>query len=359
MSLFVSIKKKLGSFHLDVSFEADGGILGILGSSGCGKSMTLKCIAGIETPDEGVIRLDGRVLFDSKQRINLPPQKRKVGYLFQNYALFPNMTVRQNIAAGVSKDKKDRDSFLEGKIRSLYLEGMENKYPHQLSGGQQQRVALARILASEPELILLDEPFSALDSYLRWQLEQELVNTLEGFSGGALFVSHSRDEVYRICQKVCVINEGRSEAVLPVRTLFEDPSTLSAALLSGCKNYTRIHPLSENAVFAEDWGVPLTVARNADPSFVYAGVRAHFIRLVPEPGPDTFPCVVTRVVQDVFSTIVMLRPCSAPEEGPTSSYSAIRAELSKEAWAELCPSGKEPAVLSVQIAPRDILLLKA
>ena len=321
--------------------------------------MTLKCIAGIETPDEGVIRLGDRVLFDSKQRINLPPQKRKVGYLFQNYALFPNMTVRQNIAAGVPKDKKDRDSFLEGKIRALYLEGMENKYPHQLSGGQQQRVALARILASEPELILLDEPFSALDSYLRWQLEQELVSTLEGFSGGALFVSHSRDEVYRICQQVCVINGGRSETVLPVRTLFEDPSTLSAALLSGCKNFTRIHPLSENTVFAEDWGVPLTVSHHTDPSFVYAGVRAHFVRLTADPGPNTIPCAVTRVVQDVFSTIVMLRPCSAPEAGPNSSYSAIRAELSKEAWAELCPCGQVPEVLSVQIAPRDILLLRA
>ena len=150
MNLSVDIHKDLGTFKLDVSFETDSGqITGLLGASGCGKSMTLRCIAGIEKPDRGRIVLDDRVLFDSEQHIDLPPQKRRVGYLFQNYALFPNMTVAQNIAVGV-RDKKVRQETVERLVRTLYLDGQEKKYPRQLSGGQQQRVALARILASAP-----------------------------------------------------------------------------------------------------------------------------------------------------------------------------------------------------------------
>ena len=158
MRLSVDIHKDFGPFRLDAAFETDSGaVTGVLGASGCGKSVTLKCIAGIETPDEGHIELDGEVLFDSAARINLSPQKRRVGYLFQNYALFPNMTVEQNIAAGV-RDKAGRKETAERLIHAFYLEGNEHKYPRQLSGGQQQRVALARILANEPRALLLDVP---------------------------------------------------------------------------------------------------------------------------------------------------------------------------------------------------------
>ena len=171
MRLSVDIHKDFGPFRLDAAFTTDSGaVTGLLGASGCGKSVTLRCIAGIETPDEGHIELDGEVLFDSAAHINLSPQRRRVGYLFQNYALFPNMTVEQNIAAGV-RDKAGRKETAERLIHAFYLEGNEHKYPRQLSGGQQQRVALARILANEPRALLLDEPFSALDSYLKWQVE--------------------------------------------------------------------------------------------------------------------------------------------------------------------------------------------
>ena len=139
MSLFVDIEKDLGSFHLKVSLETDGGITGLLGASGCGKSMTLRCIAGVETPARGRIVLDGRTLFDSEQRINLPPQQRGVGYLFQSYALFPTMTVRQNLLAGLhrEKDKARKQTLYRQAVELLGLAGLEQRRPAELSGGQQ------------------------------------------------------------------------------------------------------------------------------------------------------------------------------------------------------------------------------
>jgi len=170
MSLYVDIKKSLNGFKLDVNFEAGKQTTGLLGASGCGKSMTLKCIAGIEKPDSGVIMLNDKILFDSTKKINIPPQERNTGYLFQNYALFPNMTTLQNISIGLKLPKHERDKIVKEKITKFGLSGLENRYPNQLSGGQQQRVALARILAKEPDILMLDEPFSALDSFLKWQL---------------------------------------------------------------------------------------------------------------------------------------------------------------------------------------------
>ena len=159
MSLIVDIHRALGSFTLDVSFEAENGVTCLLGASGCGKSFTLKCIAGIEKPDSGHIELDGVVLFDSEKHINLPPQKRQVGYLFQNYALFPNMTVRQNILCGLHREKnrEEKERKLGEMLKLMQLEGLENHRPSQLSGGQQQRVALARILVNEPRMLMLGQ----------------------------------------------------------------------------------------------------------------------------------------------------------------------------------------------------------
>ena len=352
MSLQVDIRKQLGKFRLEVSFEAPPGeVMGLLGASGCGKSMTLKCIAGIETPDEGRIVLDGRVLFDSKDKINLPPQKRQVGYLFQNYALFPNMTVEKNIAAGVhEKDKARRAERVSSMIRALYLEGLEKKLPRQLSGGQQQRVALARILASAPQVLLLDEPFSALDSYLKWQVELELMDLLSRFEGAVCFVTHSRDEVYRLCKSVCVLDNGRSEPRQGVHELFDAPATLSACLLSGCKNVSRAKPLPDGRVEAIDWGVTLTPAHPAVRSITHVGVRSHFLHPVPGPGENTIPCTVIQVVEDVFSTVVL---CATP--GGKDGLARLRLELPKEDWAAL----SNPQALHLRVDPSQVLLLTA
>ena len=318
-------------FHLDVSFESGRETLALLGASGSGKSIALKCIAGIETPDAGRIVLDGRVLFDSENKINLSPQERRVGYLFQHYALFPNMTVAENIAAGVRiKDKTQRQAAVVAKISAMHLDGLGNKRPGQLSCGQQQRVALARILASEPDLLLLDEPFSALDDYLRWQLELELADTLSRFGRTAVFVSHNRDEVYRLCDSVCVMNQGRSEPRHPVKDLFAAPATLAACLLTGCKNFSRIRRLDGNSIDAIDWGGTFKTAAAAQDQQDWLGVRAHYIKSAAGPGENNLLCKVDRVIDSVFSTIVILQ---APGTG--SDFSRIRMELGKDEWAAL------------------------
>lgn len=350
MSLLVDIRKNFGRFQLNVSFEAPGGdITGLLGASGCGKSVTLKCIAGIETPDEGKIVLDGRVLFDSDKRVNLSPQKRRVGYLFQNYALFPNMTVAQNIAAGVRGQKStQREAIVRRMVRSFHLDEVEGKYPRQLSGGQQQRAALARILASEPETLLLDEPFSALDSYLKWQVELELADLLSSFRGPVLFVTHDRDEIHRSCKQVCVLDRGKSQPLQSVRRLFEQPSTLSACLLSGCKNISRARALPNGRVEVVDWGAELACTAPLPDGLAYVGVRAHYLRPADSPGPNRVPCRVERVVQEVFSTVVML---STPGGG--QGYSLLRIELPKAEWAAL----DSPDQLWLELPPEALLPL--
>lgn len=206
--LEVQIYKKLAEFDLDVSFQVDDNILGLMGASGSGKSMTLKCIAGIETPDQGRIVLNGRVLFDSEKKINVPIQKRNVGYMFQSYALFPNMNVYENISVGLRARKvKDVDIVVQKVMQQFRVFELASRYPKQLSGGQRQRVALARLMAYEPDVLLLDEPFSALDEDLKKDLLQELKSELQ-ISKPVIFVSHDKEEVNYLCDLKYKIKQG-------------------------------------------------------------------------------------------------------------------------------------------------------
>lgn len=347
MAISVKIRKRMGNFQLDVAFEAEREPLALLGASGCGKSVTLRCIAGVLTPDEGRIVLDGVTLFDSKRRINLPPQQRNVGYLFQQYALFPNMTVRKNIAAAVRQREK-RAEVTEEKIRQFRLESVADKKPGQISGGQQQRTALARILASNPKAILLDEPFSALDSYLQDQLETELAETLEQFPGTVLWVSHDRGEVFRNCRRVCVLDEGRSQGVFTLRELFHQPETEAAARLSGCQNFADAIP-GQGCVQLPQWGLTLQCDKPVEPTLRRVGIRArHVVPAVPG-QENAFSCEVVRVIQDVFTTVVLLRP-----EGAVSGAPLLRMELERDLWHKLA----DEKHLLVAIQPRDLLLLK-
>lgn len=373
MSLYVDIKKDLGGFVLKTKFEAEEGVTGILGASGCGKSMTLRCIAGIMKPDEGRIELDGTVFFDSERKINLKPQQRRVGLLFQNYALFPNMTVRQNLMTGLipyEKDRKKASEAVRSMMEKFYLTGLEKHKPSQLSGGQQQRVALARIFLSRPRILMLDEPFSALDGYLRWNLEMELSEVLREFGGSTLFVSHSREEIYRICDRVCVMDQGKSSPVIPVKQLFEAPKSRAAALLSGCKNFSRAHASGEKKVYAEDWGVELTYGQDAPgtdqaDTIRYIGVRSHYILPVPhkeaEGKNNMIRCELVKVVEDVFSIVIMLRPLTAkpPVSGMENQNNGqIRVEVTKEFWAEYCRLENPGKEMWIHMEEKDIMVLR-
>lgn len=343
MALSVDIEKSLGAFQLKVKFEAGDEVLALLGASGCGKSMTLKCIAGIEKPDKGRIVLDGRTLFDSEKRINLTPQQRRVGYLFQQYALFPNMTVRQNIAAGV-RGKKDKDAIVKDMIRAMSLEGTEHKRPAQLSGGQQQRVALARILVNEPELLLLDEPFSALDSHLRFRMEQEVRELIRRFGKSVLLVSHDRDEVFRLSNSIAIVCNGRIETIGPKKDVFRVPHTRNGAILTGCKNISPIRKLDERRVLALDWGMELELNEDAgDAEFV--GIRMHDI--CETGGKNVFSCDIIEEIENPFDFTIMLR-----KRGEENA-SCVGWELDKELWRKL-----KAQPVTVCLPPESILLLK-
>lgn len=223
MSLSVDIEKKLGAFHLRSQFEAPDETMALLGASGCGKSMTLKCIAGIVTPDRGRIVLGGRVLFDSEKKINLPPQQRRVGYLFQQYALFPNMSVEQNILCGIrSGDKAEKRHVLAEKIRMFRLEGLEKKHPAQLSGGQQQRVALARTLNQNPKIILADEPVASLDPITAKQVMQDFVRINKEYKISILLNIHHVDLALKYCDRVIGIRAGEIVFDGPASTITQE-----------------------------------------------------------------------------------------------------------------------------------------
>jgi len=322
MPLFVSIKKTFGTFSLAVDLEAgDGAATGILGASGSGKSLTLRCIAGIHAPDEGRIALDGQVLFDSRLKVNLPPQKRRVGYMFQSYALFPNMTVEQNIGAGAPGTKAEKKRLTADYIRRFYLEGLERRYPAQLSGGQGQRVALARMLASKPRIILMDEPLSSVDGHLRWQLEKGLQDILAGFEGPSLVVSHDCGELYRLCRRVVILDRGRVDSGGDKEDLYEKPATLAGARLIGCKNISRARKLSEHEVEAVDWHEVLTTAEPVRPDIQYVGVQARAFREVGEKTFNTIKCVIDKTVDNVNNEIILSKPAGArPPDDEASIY---------------------------------------
>ena len=290
-SLQVSIRKKLKGFKLGMEFHAGRGCLGILGPSGCGKSMTLKSIAGIVTPDAGRIALQyaageaagGRVLYDSSLKINERPQNRQVGYLFQSYALFPNMTVEENIRTGLKSRRMRRvltsagaQKRVQEMVERFGLQGLEKRYPAQLSGGQQQRAALARIMAYKPEVILLDEPFSAMDSHLREKLRLELAALLKEYDGISILVTHDRDEAYQLCDSMILMDQGRVLSSGKTRELFLNPRTCMAARLTGCKNISRIRRIGTCRIEALDWGgLVLSTSEPVGDEVTAVGIRAH------------------------------------------------------------------------------------
>ena len=353
--LCLNIFKPLSGFALDVGFDISPEVLGILGASGSGKSMTLRCIAGLETPTSGKIAVNGKVLFDSAEGINVPSKDRRIGFLFQNYALFPHLSVAQNVAFGLQHlSESEQELRVKEQLISVQMSGLENRYPHELSGGQQQRVALARAIAPSPDLLLLDEPFSALDTHLRSQLERELMQTLVNYRGITLFVSHNLEEVYRVCQNLLVLAQGRPIAFDTKENIFDRPGNFTVAQLTGCNNFSAAKPISVTAVEAIDWGCTLTVVEPIPKSLVSVGIRAHQLSFVS--GCDrenTFACWIASTVETPHRVTLYLKLHSPPND---SQDYHLQAEVFKEKWRAM---KSNPFPWYVQIEPIRLILMEA
>lgn len=313
MSLSVDIKKSFGSFTLDLAFEAGNETLGFLGASGCGKSLTLRCISGVETPDEGKIVVNGVTFFDKaankKPRVNLRPQERKTALLFQNYQLFPNLTVQENVGAGIGRHvpKDERERLIQDQLARFGLTPLAKRFPLQLSGGQQQRVALARMLAAQPGILMLDEPFSALDAHLKSGLEQDLLHLFSTYEGSILYVSHDIDEAFRFCDRIAVVSDGHLEEMDAKERIIYEPQTLATLQLSGCKNTTRAQFVDDHHAFLPDWNITVSSAKRLSPHVAWCGMRAKFIVAAEDASaPNTFRARIEQISDSRFERTLLV-----------------------------------------------------
>ena len=221
----------------DLNLEIqDRGFITLLGPSGCGKSTTLRMIAGLETPTEGRITIDGAVVFDAEKGINLPPVKRDIGFLFQNYALWPHMTVYQNIAFGLENlkwSKADIRTRVDELLALLKIEPFEKRYPSELSGGQQQRVAIARTLAPSPKVLFMDEPLSNLDAKLRQEMRTELKRLHSDTNSTFVYVTHDQLEAMTLSTQVCLMSNGLLQQYAPPLTVYNQPANQFVAEFVG------------------------------------------------------------------------------------------------------------------------------
>jgi molybdate transport system ATP-binding protein len=357
--LEVRIKKGLSEFRLDVAFSVNREILTILGPSGSGKTMTLQCIAGLIHPDEGWIKLNGRTLFDSARGINLPPQTRRVGFVFQNYALFHHLSVSQNIEFGIRhrarREAQDRVSYLLDKMN---IKKLGDRYPRQLSAGQQQRVAVARALAPEPELLLLDEPFSALDSLVRERLLLELQSVYSIYSGNALFVTHDLAEGYRLGSRIAVYEAGRIVQCDSKEKVVAAPASHTVARLVGFKNLLAgsvVEVKGSNVVVSvpELGGNLRAVVDKAESLLtndrVTIGIRPENVSLSNAPGENVFASTVDRVVEGVATT-----SCYCHVDAVATSRHYLMVMLSRPAASRI----REGHVCYLSLPPEHVVIVR-
>ncbi|MFZ7120807.1 MAG: sulfate/molybdate ABC transporter ATP-binding protein [Eubacteriaceae bacterium] len=353
MGLYVDIEKRLNNFSLKVKFHTETDMLGLLGASGSGKSMTLKCIAGLETPDKGRIIINNNILYDSKKNINIPIRKRKIGFLFQDYALFPHLTVRENIGFGIMGiTRNEKNEKIDKIIKSMRLDGLQEHYPCELSGGQQQRIALARALILEPNVLLLDEPLSALDNYLRLNILAQLEQSLSNYKGSSIYVTHNMEEAYRLCSNITILDKGKQVEVGSKEDVFNKPSSISSAIITGCKNISPIKYIGDNIIHAIKWNCNVKV-NIVDNEATYVGIRAHHIRICNDRNESNcLNCWPVYVNESPFSVTVYL----SIEKPPVDDRKFhIQWEISRERWEFL---KNKTLPWKIQISCEKLMLFK-
>jgi ABC-type sulfate/molybdate transport systems ATPase subunit len=356
MTLDVQIEKKLPDFELRVAFTASEAPLSILGPSGAGKTMLLRCIAGLERADRGRISLNDRVLFDSQQTIRVPARRRRIGMVFQNYALFPHRTVSENIAFGLHElSSGERAARVTALIERTHLTELANRYPRALSGGEQQRTALARALAIDPAALLLDEPLAALDTHLRSEVEAQLQEVFSTYRRPALLVTHNIEEAYRLGGRLLVLSRGRMAAYGGKEEIFRHPPSREVAQLTGCKNFSRARMNADGSVEALDWGCRLRLDQSISKPPAYVGIRAHHIDFLEStPGSNAsenvFPCWLVRAWETPFRETLYLR--LQPHDAE-AAYD-LQAEVFKEKWQRF---RDVPCPWHVRLSPESLFVM--
>jgi molybdate transport system permease protein len=351
-TLDVDVKKALDQFELNVRISASTGTVGLLGASGAGKTMTLRMIAGIVAPDRGRIVLNNRVLFDNATGLNIPAARRKIGVVFQDYALFPNMTVAENIGFGLqSLPAHERQTRVQRQLERMHISELADRNPAEISGGQRQRVAIARCMAIEPDALLLDEPFAALDPHLRRQTEEQLRETLTTYNGVVIIVTHDMEEAFRFCTDLLVLDQGKVIARGPKHQIFEQPGTVATARLTGCKNVVPARRIGADRIEVGAWNCVL-MTKSPD-ALTHVGMRSHQIVFRPTPiGENTFPCWLVTTSEAPHEMTLYLRLHAAPEAGDPPH---LQADIPKELWRSL---SVEPQPWHVKLDPGRLLLLR-
>ena len=353
--LQLDVERRLENFNLNVSLRASQGAVGLLGPSGAGKSMTLRMIAGLTAPDRGRIVLNDRVLFDAETKQNVPAAGRRVGFVFQDYALFPHLTVAENVGFGVRNlSAEARRQRVDQQLASMQISELANRYPREISGGQRQRVAIARCLATNPDALLLDEPFAALDPHLRRQTEEQLRRALADYRGAVVFVTHDMEEAFRFCTELLVLDAGSVIASGPKHKLFEDPGSVAAARLTGCKNIAPAVASGPNRISVAAWNCELTTSRHVDEALTHVGLRSHQIRIVDnEVGENIFPCWLVSSSEAPHEMTLYLRLHSPAGPADTAQ---LQADVPKELWRLL---SSKPQPWNIFLAPERLLMLYA
>jgi molybdate transport system permease protein len=353
-SLEISVEKALEYFNLEVGFCAGRGALGLLGASGAGKSMTLRMIAGIVAPDRGRIVLNGRVLYDGATGEMTSASQRKIGMVFQDYALFPRMTVAENVGFGLSKlPERERQTRIQRQLDRMHIAELADRYPAEISGGQRQRVAIARCMAIEPDALLLDEPFAALDPHLRRQTEEQLRETLIGYNGAVIFVTHDMEEAFRFCSDLLVLDSGKVIASGPKHQLFERPRSVAAARLTGCKNIAPARRVAADRIAVDAWNCELRTSSGVPDALTHAGIRSHQIVFNPAAdGENTFPCWLITTSEAPHEMTLYLRLHESPQPGESPH---LQADVPKDLWKTL---SVKPQPWRVKLDPARLLLLE-
>ena len=317
----------------------------LIGPSGAGKSTLLQCIDCLIPPDSGEIWLEGERL-EMHDKRKLCAFRAQVGMIFQDFNLFDHLTAEENVAIALRKvrgmSRRDAKARALEELGRVGLARRALLYPAQLSGGQAQRVALARMLVSRPKALLLDEPFSAIDSHLRDQLQVDLLALLADFPGDMVIVTHSRDEAYHMCGQIAVMDAGRVLAHGPTKQVFADPRTVQGGRLTGCKNIFPARKVDDHTIFVPDWGVDLHPARMVEDGLVAMGVRAHSFRPEEVRNPLAVHCVGK--MEEPFEWIIRMRA-----EGQTAGSPDLWWRVSKEIVPETMPT-------RLGVAPEQVLL---